>query len=114
MELPEDCVRLRIYVGEADKWEHRPLYEAIVAKAREDGMAGATVFRSPMGFGANSVIRTAKILTLSSDLPITIEVVDTEVKARAFAETLQAGILRDGMITMEPVKVLHYRHNNGE
>lgn len=111
MELPEDCVRLRIYVGESDRWEHRPLYEAIVTKAREDGLAGATVFRSPMGFGANSVIRTAKVLTLSNDLPILIDIVDTEPKIRAFAETLHTTMLKDGLMTLENVKILHYGHD---
>lgn len=113
MGLPEDCVRLKIYVGEGDRWEHKPLYEAIVIKAREFGMAGATVFRSPLGFGANSVIRAAKVLNLSTDLPMIIEIVDTEDKARAYVEELQREMLKDGLVTMESIKVLHYQHNDG-
>ena len=83
MELPENCQRLRIYVGESDTWEHRPLYEALVVKAREEGMGGATVFRSPMGFGANSRNHTSKILNLSTDLPVIIEIVAAEAKIQA-------------------------------
>ena len=108
MELPENCQRLRIYVGESDMWEHRPLYEALVVKAREAGLAGATVFRSPMGFGANSRIHTAKVLNLSTDLPIVVEIVDAEPKVRVFLEMLQ-GLLKGGMATVEDVKVIHYR-----
>jgi PII-like signaling protein len=110
MQLPEICTRLRIYVGESGKWEHRPLYEALVLKAREEGLAGATVFRSPMGFGANSRIHTSKILNLSTDLPVVVELIDETEKIAAFVEKLQ-GMIQGGMITLEDVKVLHYRHN---
>ena len=113
MELPENCQRLRIYVGESDMWEHRPLYEALVVKAREAGLAGATVFRSPMGFGANSRIHTAKVLNLSTDLPVVVEIVDEEPKVGAFLETLP-GFLKGGMATLEDVKVIHYRHDSGK
>lgn len=113
MELPENCQRLRIYVGESDMWEHRPLYEALVVKAREAGLAGATVFRSPMGFGANSRIHTAKVLNLSTDLPVVVEIVDEEPKVGAFLETLP-GLLKGGMATLETVKVIHYRHDSGK
>ncbi|MEO6971675.1 MAG: DUF190 domain-containing protein, partial [Chthoniobacterales bacterium] len=78
MQLPEDALLLRIYIGESDRWQHQPLYEAIVLKARELHLAGATVLRGPMGFGAASRIHTAKILRLSMDLPMVIEIVDTE------------------------------------
>ena len=78
MQLPEDAVLFRIFVGESDRWQHQPLYEAIVLKARELHLAGATVLRGPMGFGAASRIHTAKILRLSMDLPMVIEIVDTE------------------------------------
>jgi len=110
MELPENCQRLRIYVGESDSWEHRPLYEALVVKAREAGLAGATVFRSPMGFGANSRIHTAKVLNLSTDLPVVVEIVDTELKVSAFLANLE-GMIKGGMATLEDVKVLHYRRD---
>lgn len=109
MELPEDCLRLRIYVGESDSWEHHSLYEAIVLKAREAGLAGATVFRSPMGFGANSRIHTAKVLNLSTDLPVVVELIDTETKIHGFQETLRT-MIRGGLVTEEPVKVSHYQH----
>ena len=77
MKLPSDAVLLRIFLGESDRWQHQPLYEAIVLKARELHLAGATVLRGPMGFGAASLIHTAKILRLSMDLPMVIEIVDT-------------------------------------
>ncbi len=110
MELPENCQRLRIYVGESDMWEHRPLYEALVVKAREAGLAGATVFRSPMGFGAHSRIHTAKVLNLSTDLPVVVEIVDEEKKMKTFLEGLE-GLLKGGMATLEEVTVLHYGPN---
>src|SRR5690606_29020250 len=109
MELPENCSRLRIYVGEGDTVEHRPLYEALVLKAREAGLAGATVFRSPMGFGANSRIHTSKILNLSTDLPVVVEVVDAPDKISAFVERLD-GLIAGGMVALEDVRVLHYHH----
>ncbi len=88
MEPAEEWLRLRVYAGESDQWERRPLYEAIVLKARNEGLAGATVFRSPMGFGATSRIHTAKILNLSTDLPVVVEIVDSKPKIEAFlAET---------------------------
>ncbi len=108
MHLPEDAVALRIFIGESDRWEHRPLYEAIVQKARELHLAGATVFRGTMGFGASSRIHTAKILRLSMDLPIVIEIVDRAEKVNAFLPALD-GMLGGGMVTMEKVKVIHYR-----
>ena len=85
MQLPEDALLLRIFIGESDRWQHQPLYEAIVLKARELHLAGATVLRGPMGFGAASRIHTAKILRLSMDLPMVIEIVDTEEKVKIAA-----------------------------
>ena len=98
-----------MYAGESDQWERRPLYEAIVLKARSEGLAGATVFRSPMGFGATSRIHTAKILNLSTDLPIVVEIIDTAPKIEAFLAKLQE-MIQGGMVTVEPIKVVHYRH----
>ena len=109
MEPTEECLRLRVYAGESDQWERRPLYEAIVLEARSEGLAGATVFRSPMGFGATSRIHTAKILNLSTDLPVIVEIVDTKPKIDAFLVKLQA-MVHGGMITVEPVRVVHYEH----
>ncbi len=106
MERAEECLRLRVYAGESDQWERRPLYEAIVLRAREEGLAGATVFRSPMGFGATSRIHTAKILNLSTDLPIIVEIIDSAPKIETFLTALRE-MVQGGMITVEPVKVVH-------
>ncbi|NGO38075.1 DUF190 domain-containing protein [Limisphaera ngatamarikiensis] len=108
MQLPEDSVLVRIFVGESDRWDHRPLYEAIVLKAREMHLAGATVLRGPMGFGKSSRLHTAKILRLSMDLPVVIEIVDTEEKIRSFLPVLEP-MMQGGLVTLEKVKVLHYR-----
>src|SRR5262245_65161458 len=88
MQLPEDAVLLRIFLGESDRWQHQPLYEAIVLKARELHLAGATVLRGPMGFGKSSRLHTAKILRLSFDLPLVIEIVDSEEKIQTFLPVL--------------------------
>ena len=109
MELPRDSLLLRIFVGESDRFEGRPLYEAIVLKAREAGLAGATVLRSPMGYGANSRLHTAKILRLSDDLPMIIEIVDEEAKINAFLPQLDR-MMGSGLVTLEKIKVIHYRH----
>lgn len=109
MQIPEDALLLRIFIGENDRWQHQPLYEAIVMKARERHLAGATVLRGPMGFGAASRIHTAKILRLSTDLPLVIEIVDSEEKVNAFLPDLEA-MMGGGLVTLEKVKVLHYRH----
>ena len=109
MEVPEDAVLLRIFIGESDRWNHRPLYEAIVIKARELHLAGATVLRGPMGFGKSSRMHTAKILRLSMDLPIVIEIVDTEEKINALLPALEK-IMGGGLVTFEKAKVIHYRH----
>ena len=99
---------LRIFLGESDRWEHKPLYEAIVLKAREMQMAGATVLRGPMGFGKTSHLHTAKILRLSMDLPLIIEIVDSEEKIQAFLPALDA-MIGGGLVTLEKVRVIHYR-----
>ena len=109
MQIPTDAVLLRIFLGESDRWEHRPLYEAIVLKAREKHLAGATVLRGPMGFGKASRLHTAKILRLSMDLPLVVEIVDSEEKINAFLPVLDS-MMGGGLVTLEKVKVLHYRH----
>jgi PII-like signaling protein len=108
MQIPDDAVLLRIFLGESDRWQHKPLYEAIVLKSREAHLAGATVLRGPMGFGKSSRLHTAKILRLSMDLPLVIEIVDSEKKINAFLPTLEE-MLGGGLVTLEKVKVLHYR-----
>src|SRR5438270_11905843 len=107
MTLPRDAVLLRIFIGEDDKFEHRPLYEAIVLKAREMHLAGATVLRGPMGFGHSSHIHTTKILRLSQDLPLVIEIVDTQEKIDSFLPVLD-GMMTSGLVTLEKVQVLQY------
>ncbi len=113
MNLPEDAVLLRIFIGENDRWKHQALYEAIVMKARELHLAGATVLRGPMGFGAASRIHTAKILRLSMDLPLVIEIVDTEDKINTLLPALDE-MMGSGLVTLEKVKVIHYRHREQE
>ena len=108
MELPQDSVLLRIFIGESDRYQHRPLYEAIVLKAREIHLAGATVLRGGMGFGKSSRLHTNKILRLSADLPLVIEIVDQEEKINEFLPVLE-GMMGGGMVTLEKVRVLHYR-----
>ncbi len=112
MTLPEDAVLLRIFIGESDRWNHQPLYEAIVLKARELHLAGATVLRGPMGFGATSRIHTAKILRLSMDLPMVIKIVDSEEKVNAFLPALDE-MMGGGLVTLEKVKVIRYREGEG-
>ena len=108
MHLPEDAVLLRIFIGESDRYQHRPLYEAIVLKARELQLAGATVLRGPMGFGKSSHLHTAKILRLSMDLPMVIEIVDTEEKVNAFLPVLDE-MMGGGFVTLEKAKVIRYQ-----
>jgi hypothetical protein len=107
MQVPEDSVLLRIFLGEDDKFEHLPLYEAIVLKARELHLAGTTVIRGPMGFGHSSLIHTTKILRLSEDLPLVIEIVDSQDKINTFLPALNR-MMPGGMVTLEKVKVLRY------
>jgi PII-like signaling protein len=102
---------LRIFIGESDKWQGKPLYEAIVLKARETHLAGATVLRGPMGFGADSRIHTAKILRLSEDLPIVIEIVDERAKIEAFLPQLDH-MMGGGLVTLEDVDVIRYRQSD--
>jgi hypothetical protein len=108
MHLPEDAVLLRIFIGESDRYHHRPLYEAIVLKARELELAGATVLRGPMGFGKSSHLHTAKILRLSMDLPMVIEIIDSDEKINAFLPALDE-MMGGGLVTLEKVKVIRYR-----
>jgi PII-like signaling protein len=108
MRLEGDGCRLRIYLGELDKHGHQPLYEAIVLKARELGLAGATVLRGPMGFGAASRMHTAKILRLSDDLPVVVDLVDTTDKINAFLPVLDQ-MMAGGLVTTEPVHIVRYR-----
>ena len=108
MELPQDAVLLRIFIGESDRFEHHPLFEAIVLKAREMHLAGATVLRGPMGFGKSSRLHTAKILRLSMDLPVVIEIVDSEEKVNAFLPVVEK-MVDGGLVTLERVKAIHYR-----
>lgn len=108
MQIPEDAILLRIFIGESDRWEHGPLYEAIVLKARELHLAGATVLRGPMGYGKTSRLHTAKILDLSTDLPLVIEIVDSEEKINILLPELDK-MISGGLVTLEKVKVLHYR-----
>ncbi|MDE1938901.1 MAG: DUF190 domain-containing protein [Alphaproteobacteria bacterium] len=107
MQLPKDAVLLRIFFGEADKFEGKPLYEAVVLKARAMQMAGATVLRGPMGFGHSSHLHTSKILRLFTDLPLVIEIVDTEDKINSFLPVLDT-MMGSGLVTLEKVKVLRY------
>ena len=112
MKLEGEAKLLRIFVGESDRYGGRPLYEAIVLEAKRRGLAGATVLRGVMGFGAHSRIRTAKILQLSEDLPVMVEIVDTEEKIRGFLPVLD-GMIQEGLVTLERVEVIQYRSRPG-
>lgn len=105
MNVPRQL--LRIYVGESDRLGHKPLYEAIVLKARELGLAGATVFRSPLGYGQTSTLKTAKILDLSTDLPMAIDVVDTPEKIQKILPFLDEN-LRGGLVTLQDITVVYH------
>jgi PII-like signaling protein len=108
MNIPENAVLLRIFIGESDKWQKQPLYEAIVLKARELHLAGATVLRGPMGFGKSSRIHTAKILRLSMDLPLVLEIVDSEEQINKFLPELDK-MMGGGLVTLEKVKIFRYK-----
>jgi PII-like signaling protein len=108
MTIPEEGALLRVFLGESDKHEGKPLYEWIVLKAREAGLAGATVLRGIEGFGAHSRLHTAKILRLSEDLPIVVEIVDAKEKVEAFLPVVD-GAVREGLATVERVQVRFYR-----
>lgn len=110
MKLPEEGTLLRIFIGESDAYRGRPLYEQIVLKARELNLAGATVTRGIMGFGADSRMHAAKILRLSEDLPVVIEIVDTEENLQKLQPFLDETV-EEGLITLEKVKVIKYRHS---
>jgi PII-like signaling protein len=113
MRSQEMAVLLRIYIGEDDRFEHHPLYEAIVLKAREQGLAGATVLRGPMGFGHSSRVHTAKILRLSEDLPIVVEIIDSEENIKAFLPLLD-GMVKGGLVSLEEVRILRYGPDQAE
>lgn len=109
MQLPHEGSLLRIFIGEADKVEHKPLYEWIVLQAREQGLAGATVLRGMMGFGANTrKIQTFRFDTLSEDLPIVVEIVDTEANLERFLDLIEPQI-KAGLVTMEKAQIKFYR-----
>ncbi|WP_029894651.1 DUF190 domain-containing protein [Desulfohalovibrio reitneri] len=113
MHLPSKAKRLRVYTGEWDKIGSQPLHEAIVEEAARRGLAGATVLRGVSGFGANSRVRTSKILVLSQDLPLIVEIVDAGEKINQFLTWLD-GVVQEGLVTVEDVDVGFYRHKLGE
>jgi PII-like signaling protein len=108
MSIPRNATLLRIYIGECAQHAHRPIYESLVVKAREQHLAGATVLRGPMGYGHSSRLHTAKILRLSEDLPVVVEIVDDEEKIEAFLPFVQEIMGEKGLITLEKVQVLRY------
>jgi PII-like signaling protein len=110
MKIPEDGCLLRIFIGEGDRWHGAPLYESIVLKARELHLAGATVLRGPMGFGATSRLHTTKVLRLSEDLPMVIEIVDSRLKIEEFIPHIDE-MVQEGLVTLERVEVIKYRAN---
>ena len=110
MQIPKDAMLLRIFLGESDEFDGRPLYEVLVLRARELHLAGATVLRGSMGFGHSSRLHTAKILRLSEDLPLVIEIVDSEDKIREFLPVME-NMMQSGLVTLEKVQVLQYGNN---
>jgi len=110
MKLPSEAQLLRIFVGESDKYHGQPLYQAIVEDARQRGLAGATVLRGTLGFGAHSRIHSAKVLRLSEDLPMVVEIVDTPEAIEAFLPDLDE-MIGEGLVTLEKVQVITYRYN---
>jgi len=110
MKLPSEAELLRIFIGESDKHHGRPLYEVLVEKARQRGLAGATVLRGTLGFGASSRIHTAKILRLSEDLPMVVEIVDAPEKIESFLPELDE-LIGEGLVTLERVRIILYRHD---
>lgn len=111
MKISEEGQLLRIFIGESDHWHGRPLYEALIFKARETGLAGATMFRGLMGYGAASRIHTAKILRLSEDLPVLVEIVDSAEKISAFLSVIDE-MVKEGLVTVENIRVIQYRFNS--
>jgi len=110
MKVSDEGQLLRIFIGESDKWKGKPLYEALVLKAREMGLAGATMLRGLMGYGAASRIHTAKILRLSEDLPVIVEIIDNPEKIASFLPVIDE-MVQEGLVTLEKVQVILYRHN---
>lgn len=110
MKLPSEASLLRIFIGESDKVDGKPLSEVIVEMARERGLAGATVLRGFLGFGANSRIHTTKVLRLSEDLPVVVEIVDSEENINSFLPELDS-LIGEGLVTLEKVRIIAYRHN---
>jgi uncharacterized protein len=110
MNLPQEAELLRVFIGESDKWHGRPLYEVIVEEARKRNMAGATVLKGVLGFGADSRIHSAKILRLSEDLPLVIELVDKPERIAEFLPQLDT-MIDEGLVTLEKVRVIAYRHS---
>jgi len=111
MKISEGGQLLRIFIGEADRWHGKPLYEAIILKAREMGIAGATMLRGMMGYGANSRIHTAKILRLSEDLPVVVEIIDNAEKIERLLPAIDE-MVQEGLVTLEEVRVIHYRYRS--
>lgn len=109
MKLPEDGMLLRVFIGETDKYKGKPLYEQIILQAKQLNLAGGTVLRGLMGYGASSRVHSAKLLRLSEDLPVVVEIVDTEEKLQVLIPFLDETVT-DGLVTMEQVKVIKYRH----
>lgn len=109
MKIPSEGKLLRVFVGEADRWQGRPLHEAIVEEARKLGLAGATVWKGSMGFGAHSRMHTSKILRLSEDLPVVIEIVDAPEKIEAFVRERLDEMVQEGLVTVERAQVILYR-----
>jgi uncharacterized protein len=112
MELPRDALLLRIFLGEKDEYQGQPLYRALVLKARELHLAGATVFRGPMGFGRSSHLQTSRILRLSFDLPMVIEIVDTEEKIQTYLAQIES-MIGSGLVTVERVQAIFYKGREG-
>jgi len=112
MKLPEEAELMRIFIGESDRCDGKPLYEAIILAARQQNLSGATTFRGMMGFGAQSRVHTAKYLRLSEDLPIVIEIVDSPEKIEAFLPIIDS-MMDEGLVTVERAKVIVYRHRKG-
>lgn len=110
MHLPEQAMLLRVFIGESDKFQGKPLYEQIVLKARELNLAGATVVRGILGFGADSRMHSAKLLELSEDLPMIVEIVDTEEKINTLLPFIDEHVV-EGLVTLEKMRVIKYRHS---
>lgn len=111
MTLSGEAKLVRIFIGESDQWEGRPLYEALVHRAREEGLAGATVLKGIEGYGAGSVVHTTRILRLSQDLPIVVEIVDSAEKVDAFLEIVTV-MVQEGLVTSERVEIIRYQTEN--